>query len=68
VTAKNARIYDVDLGMELQRWGGENGVSSIVFSPDGKKIMTKDRASVIRIWDVEALLRPNRVPPAIMDF
>jgi WD40 repeat protein len=68
-----ARIYDVESGVELGRWevdvDGMPNVDSVIFSPDGKKIMTVPfAAKSIRIWDVEALLRPNRERPAIMDF
>jgi WD40 repeat protein len=69
------RIYDVESGVELGRYTvvvgnmGMLNTDSVVFSPNGKKLMTIPFAArSIHIWDVEALLRPNRERPAIMDF
>jgi WD40 repeat protein len=64
---KNARIYDADSGSEIYRLDVmEDRVTSVVFSPDGKKIVTTGlKGNSTRIWDLEALLRPQ---PAVSDF
>ena len=53
---RNALIYDADSGKELQRFG--NGcATSVIFSPDGKKILARG-LNALHIWNVETLLRP----------
>jgi len=52
---RNVRIYDVELGREVQRFG--NGFSTrVIFSPDGRKIIGRG-LNRIGVWDMEALLR-----------
>jgi WD40 repeat protein len=60
------RIYDVDSGRELQRFG-EGFATRINFSPNGEKIIGKG-LNRIAIWDVEALLRQQMRPAAVGDF
>ena len=48
-----ARIWDVESGRELQKLEGHTGsITSAVFSPDGKKIVTTNsKDNISRIWD-----------------
>ena len=60
---KNVLIYDSESGKEIQRLGGHAGnTTSVVFSPDGKKIATagwdgsnaEGWEAYIRIWDTDS--------------
>jgi len=54
-------IWEVDSGKVLQKFEGHGLVSSVAFSPNGKKIITTDGnvtaifgdGKIVRIWDVE---------------
>ena len=62
---KTVRIWDINSGQELQKMevsvnqitnffrAGEhtNWVTSAIFSPDGKKIVTGDHEGTVQIWD-----------------
>jgi WD40 repeat protein len=50
------RVWEVQTGKELRRFHvppEEGYVSSAVFSPDGRQILTADWRHAVRLWDVE---------------
>jgi WD40 repeat protein/tRNA A-37 threonylcarbamoyl transferase component Bud32 len=54
VTDQAVRIYDTETGAEVQVLRGhQDRVSSVVFSSDGKRILTASLDRTARIWDAE---------------
>ena len=56
-----ARIWDIESGKELQKLihdvdtdAGLTNISSVAFSPDGKKVATGNIDRSVRTWDIES--------------
>src|SRR5262249_14253196 len=46
---KTIRVWEVGTGRELRRW--DSNAETLVFSPDGKRLVSSDRV-MIQVWDV----------------
>jgi WD40 repeat protein/tRNA A-37 threonylcarbamoyl transferase component Bud32 len=69
-TSNVARIWDARTGKELLVLRGHSGpITSVAFSPDGRRIVTSSRDQTARVWDtstgqVQAVLRGDPDRPA----
>jgi WD40 repeat protein len=48
---KIARAWSVPDGKELRRFGGDDVLTAVAVSPNGKLVATGENANVVRIWD-----------------
>ena len=49
---ESARIWDSDSGEQLCQLSGHSGdLRSVIFSPDGSRILTSDGDGLVRVWD-----------------
>ena len=49
-----ARLWDVQTGAEVRRFSGDTSpVTNVVFSPDGKSILTASDDNTARLWDTD---------------
>jgi RNA polymerase sigma factor (sigma-70 family) len=65
------RLWDVRTGDELHTLKGhDNGVRSVAFSPDGKRLVSGSHDSTVRVWEAASgkellkIAAPCRKPPA----
>lgn len=47
------RLYDIETGEVLRRFKGHSdGVLSVAFSPDDKRVISSDVHGTVRLWEV----------------
>ena len=52
------RVWDAAKGQELLSFKNNSGVTSVVFSPDGKRLLTGCRDGAVKVWDADKGLGP----------
>ena len=51
---ETAKVWDVQTGTELMTLTGHSGrVSSVVYSPDGRRIVTGSFDKIAKVWDAQ---------------
>lgn len=54
------RIWDIKRKLEIRSFfGHDGGVRSVAFSPDGKQIATGGCDGILKIWNVDSIVRGN---------
>jgi WD40 repeat protein len=49
---RSLRLWDIETGVEVRRWGGgEYGVRAVAFAPDGRHAISAGSATPPRLWD-----------------
>ncbi|MBI2900485.1 MAG: hypothetical protein HYY17_09885, partial [Planctomycetes bacterium] len=52
---KTLKLWDVESGREIATWRGHRSdVSSVAFSPDGKRALSGSWDQTLKLWDVES--------------
>jgi WD40 repeat protein len=72
----NLRLWNLERGVEhkpferIETWKGLQGVSRVVFSPDGRRLLSCTGEESARLWDVTGgqPLQCFRMPPDIWDI
>jgi WD40 repeat protein len=49
------RFWDIETGSELYRYTYSKSVDTIVYLPDGRRILTGDSSAMVRMWNAEQL-------------
>ena len=60
---ETARLWDITNGEELRVFRGHEGrVEKVLWSPDGRRIVTAATDATVRIWDVDSGSEVCRLP------